>query len=369
MNLVETETISAAGALILLKKGAAALDVRSEGEFHEGAIPGFTNVPILKNEHRHQVGLEYKERGQDAAIELGLQLVEPIKARLLQDWRDHLEKKSERLIACWRGGLRSKIAASWLADSGVQAKRVEGGYKAMRRTLLDELSRVLDLMVLTGLTGSGKTELLWQLDQDFVLDLEGLANHRGSSFGGFMGSPQPTQQTFENGLAFKTLGHQSPFICESESRMVGLCVLPETLKDRMRVSPRVILDCDMRERVRRIHKEYVLDPLEAGVNDETWSKIFKSLAGSLERVQRRLGGLRYQEIRAQLQRPFLLEQKELEHHEEWITNLLKDYYDPLYSYAASKAEGPIVFKGQWQECYEYLTSCTVGWRARAHSGS
>lgn len=366
-------TISAKEALLQFKAGASAIDVRSEGEFAEASILGFRNLPILNNEHRHLVGICYKEKGQESAITLGHELVGNSKPQMVQAWREHFENASPgsfpSLVTCWRGGLRSKTACEWLANEGVEATRIEGGYKAMRQVLREELQRPLDLLVLTGLTGSGKTELLWQLEQDFVIDLEAMANHRGSAFGGFIHYQQPSQQTFENTLALKTLNSKSPFICESESRMVGQCVLPTHFKENMDGTKRVVLDCSLLERVRRIHKEYVLDPLAGSPSDETWSELNGQLAKSLERVQRKLGGLKYKEVLESLNRPFRLRQSELKFHEEWITYLLKDYYDPMYTHASQRSRGDIVFKGQWQECYEYLTSCIVGWRARTYSSS
>ena len=364
-----SQIISAREALLKVKHGALVLDVRSEGEFAEASIPGFVNAPILNDEHRHKVGLCYKEQGQQAAIALGHQLVDPIKEKMVLNWQAHLAQQNPKLVTCWRGGLRSKTACEWLGQAGVQATRVEGGYKALRQVLREELERSFELLVLTGLTGSGKTELLWQLEEDFVIDLEAMANHRGSAFGGFIQFSQPSQQTFENSMALKTLAERTPFICESESRMVGQCVLPAHFKANMDSSKRVMLECTLPERVRRIHKEYVLDPLAGSPTEETWNQLFAQLSQNLIKVQRKLGGLRYQQIQSALARPFLLRQSELQYHEEWITSLLKDYYDPMYTHASERNRGQYVFKGQWQECYEYLTSCIVGWRARAHSGS
>lgn len=349
---MEWASISPLEGLSRLKRGARAVDVRSPGEFALGSIPGFANIPILHNEHRHEVGLAYKKKGQDQAISLGMSLVEPLKAGLIKGWQDELSsvQPESRLLICWRGGLRSKIAASWLAEQGLEGVRVSGGYKALRGELLSRLECLPEFVVLGGMTGSGKTDLLRELPAEFVLDLERNANHRGSSFGLKINSVQPHQQTFENASLLALFGGPALMAVESESRMVGSCVVPAQLKAAMDRSPMILLDSPMEERVGRIFAEYVKAPLLAASR----SDVRMHLGAALERVQRRLGGLRFQAIRTQLADAFSRSDMTLENHAPWIESLLREYYDPLYEHSLAANERTVLFRGGYGPVKDFL---------------
>ncbi|MEK7691316.1 MAG: rhodanese-like domain-containing protein, partial [Bdellovibrionota bacterium] len=189
------------------------IDVRSEGEFQTGHLPGAVSLPILNDSERHLVGLRYKTQGQEAAIVLAHSLVDPDRARRVECWLKALPTASEATgyLFCWRGGLRSKTACAWINAAGGRTIRIEGGYKAVRAELLSqfETRRLLGFLTVTGYTGSGKTLLLRSIAQSsphLVLDLESLANHRGSAFGNEPdGSPQPSQATFENAMALRLM--------------------------------------------------------------------------------------------------------------------------------------------------------------------
>ena len=208
----------------LLLQGAPLLDVRAPVEFAGGSLPSATNRPLLTDAERHLVGKRYKERGEGAAIELGNELVrDRVREERVGGWagfcRDH---PTGGYLCCHRGGLRSRTAQDWIeGEIGVRYPLVEGGYKALRRFLIDELTRALDpaaadLVVVGGRTGSGKTRAIEALGGESEwegkggvgcsVDLEGLARHRGSAFGRIPEDPdQPSQVAFENGVAIAFL--------------------------------------------------------------------------------------------------------------------------------------------------------------------
>jgi len=349
---MEWPTITAEEALTRLKEGACAVDVRSEGEFADGHIPGIHNVAILNNEHRHLVGLKYKNDGQNAAIELGLELVSPLREGLLSSWRGALlhEREDMRLVLCWRGGLRSKMTCEWLGAAGFSGVRVVGGYKKIRARLLAALEKPVQLLVVGGLTGCGKTELLRELPRASVLDLELYANHRGSSFGLDLDDVQPQQQTFENALAMAVLAGYPVMAVEAESRLIGKCVIPAPMKAAMDERPLVVLEAPMEERVQRVFAEYVQEPVRrAGAE-----RVFEHLSAALKRVERRLGGLRYQEIQKLLTGAFLHRDVKLEKHAAWIADLLRFYYDPQYEFSLKTKARPVAFRGGYEEVRAYL---------------
>ena len=217
------------------------VDVRSEKEFEKGHIPGAINVPLLNNTHRHLVGCCYKEQGQAKAIELGYALVGPLFPEIQQKALAATSKRTI-ILHCWRGGLRSKITAGLLAEVGFEVWMVNGGYKKWRNTWLSELGRHRQLRVVSGLTGSGKTGLLYALKAkgQQMIDLEGIAHHRGSAFGGLGLPEQPTQEQFENVLC-KSLWEISSGVLyvESESRMIGRLRIPDPFFEQILTAPRI----------------------------------------------------------------------------------------------------------------------------------
>ena len=175
-------------------------------EFAKGSFPNAINAPLMNDEERHRTGICYKEKGQDKAIELGHQLVNgDIKAQRVEAWKRFAAQNPHGYLFCFRGGLRSRITQQWMHEAGVDFPLVKGGYKALRRYLIDSLEALVEsseFRILSGRTGTGKTRVLQQLPNP--VDLEGLANHRGSSFGRQV-SPQPAQIDFENRLAVAML--------------------------------------------------------------------------------------------------------------------------------------------------------------------
>lgn len=336
------QSLSASAYLELARSGSLPLlDVRSEGEFFEGHLPDAWNGPILNNEERRLVGTCYKQEGQDAAIALGHRLVDPQRQSRVESWRDFFRGK-EALLLCWRGGLRSQTAQKWLAESGVKAKRIEGGYKAVRRLLLASLGNGPKGFVVSGPTGSAKTLFLRRLRNDAGVDLEEMANHRGSAFGRI--GPQPSQATFENRLALALQKQRGLSVFEDESRCIGRVVVPDGFYERMKALPVVVLDIPLAERVRHIYEAYVKD------GDP------ENLTVSLDRIRKKLGGLHHQEIRDLLQDALIARDscQARELHERWILRLLEVYYDPLYTFSFQRLSRPLAFRGDPDSCRAFL---------------
>lgn len=250
------------------------LDVRAPVEFHKGAFPKAINLPLLYDEERHAVGIRYKQRGQDAAIALGADLLDDAeRAHRVARWVGFANDHPDGVLYCFRGGLRSRIAQAWIADAGVELPLVTGGYKAMRSWLIDTLSDLaarLPLRIVGGRTGVGKTDLIKRLDR--AIDLEGFANHRGSSFGGVVHA-QPGNIDFENRVAIELLrfdaddvtrpgASAAPIWLEDEARLIGRVAMPESLVQAMRRAPIELLDVSLEVRVQNCLADYVVDLLE-----------------------------------------------------------------------------------------------------------
>ena len=324
--------------------GRALIDVRSEDEFAEGHIPGAINIPILNNEERHLVGLTYKQQGQERALEKGHELVAPHRAERIAMW-SQIARHSPLppIIMCWRGGLRSRIACDWLQEAGVQAVRLRGGYKAFRKFLLGTFENPpRKIIVLTGLTGNGKTELLRHLPIPSV-DLEKMAHHRGSAYGWHLKGKQPTQSNFENQLGLELLKlHHLPIVLEDESSYIGSVGLPKPLKEAMRHAPVVILEETIDVRIRWVADDYVFRPLRDGHN---LHEVLEHLVKSLDRIQKKIGGLAHQQVKEMIHSAFELNPLQLASHEPWIRMLLEDYYDKKYQHAFNRQNRKILFRG------------------------
>ncbi|WP_085695401.1 MULTISPECIES: tRNA 2-selenouridine(34) synthase MnmH [unclassified Pseudomonas] len=341
------------------------MDARAPVEFLKGSFPGAVNRPLMNDHERQRIGTCYKQHGQQAAIELGYRLVSgAVKAERIQGWADFARAHPDGLLYCFRGGLRSQITQQWLRDeAGIDYPRVGGGYKAMRTFLIDTLEQAVaqcDFVLLGGMTGTGKTEALALLDNG--LDLEGHANHRGSSFGK-RATGQPSNIDFENRLAIDILKKRDAgigqFVLEDESRVVGSCALPLPLYQGMQQYPMVWLEDRFDHRVERILCDYVVD-LSAeftAVHGEAGFALFSQrLLDSLNNVHKRLGGERHRRM-LELMEQALAEQGRsgaVELHRGWIEGLLREYYDPMYVFQREKKGARIEFAGERDAVVEYL---------------
>jgi len=348
-NLLELSAQEVVNRLNASPSSMACIDVRSEGEFAEGHIPGFQNVPILNNEERHLVGLTYKEKGQTAAIALGHELVSGvIRSKRIEKWKELIGDR-HGVIACWRGGLRSKLASEWLREQGLPCMTVTGGYKALRKVLIDEVLRTRPMFVLSGFTGSGKTKLLKALNSP-MLDIEGMAVHRGSCFGASISKTQPSQQSFENEMGLKLSGFKKSFVVEDESSRLGRLIIPPPFKEQIKKAPVVLLEASLRDRAHHIFSEYITEALE---NKITYLEIANFFLQNLKYIEKRLGGLRYKEIFDLIRSSFTLPPT-FDNHQLWIEALLTEHYDPAYQFAFDRLERPVAFRGNFNECREWL---------------
>lgn len=318
------------------------IDVRAPVEFKAGSVPGAINLPIMADEERALVGTCYKERGQAEAIKLGHELVGGnIKAQRIERWCEKLQKEPRTQIFCFRGGLRSQISCQWISETGIQRSPIKGGYKRMRSFFLSKLDEgpLPELIRLSGLTGAGKTEVLNRFEK--ALDLEALAHHRGSAFGDL--GTQPTQIDFENHLALRLIELQRSAVVEDESAVIGKLTIPRRLFLMMRQSPIIVLRSSEEERLQNIFQGYVLKTSDA------------QLRNSLAKIERALGGLRYQEVSLELDKA-LTQARTLAVHERWISLLLHYYYDPLYQRGLERQRDHIKFEGNASEVVEYISS-------------
>ena len=333
------------------------IDLRSEKEFHKGTIPGSVNIPILSNDEFENVGKEYKNKGQEAAINLGLQLVKgDLKNKRIDAWKNHLNNNPGCFIFCYRGGLRSKIAQEWLEKENIIVQRISGGYKNFRSNILDEhVNSKYDInkwMIIGGLTGSGKTALLSQFKE--TIDLEKIANHRGSAFGKNI-SPQPSQADFENELTLKYINHShSNILLEDESRSIGRVTLPGTWYEKMQSSKLVVLKISTDERVNNILDEYVLQILKTSNNVQ---ELLNQYLFSLEKIKKRLGDKLFKEISDLMIKAFKMDH--LDSHKKWISKLLIGYYDPMYNYKLKLRKEYIVHIGDDISCFNYIVRVII----------
>lgn len=325
------------------------LDVRAPVEFANGAFPSATNIPILDDEQRHQVGICYMEHGAVAAEELGHKLVGDAKAKLIERWQGFIADHPDAVLYCARGGRRSQLAALWLEQAGTKIQRIPGGYKALRNFLLQQVENPPPIVLLSGKTGVGKTELLPRIKN--AVDLEGLANHRGSAFGAYR-TPQPAQIDFENALAVAFLRQPEFVVLEDESRLIGKINLPVPLQTAMKEAPICLLEDSLENRVQRIQREYVELPLETTSPQE----VLASLLGSVDAIKNRLGGVRHKALVSDLIHAFSAqEQNDTSQHGIWIEKLLTEYYDPMYEYQLDKKRQRIVETLHWRDLSEAQT--------------
>ena len=349
----------------IFRENKSLLDIRAPIEYIKGSFPSSLNLPLMTDEERHQIGLCYKEKGQENAIKLGHELVKDgLKDHRVSNWLDFINNNPNGALFCFRGGLRSKIAQEWIYEnSGISYPRVKGGYKALRSFLLNETSRITtskEFMVIGGQTGCGKTLLLNTLNNS--IDLEGLANHRGSAFGNNV-SPQPKQINFENNLAINLIEKESNpiLLIEDEGSNIGVIQLPEAIKSKSLQSNIIILTASLEERIKISIQAYVIDMainyclINSQDGFENYSEYW---INSLYKIQKRLGGDRYKLLKKQLNIALTNHKKneDLVGYYPLIEALLVDYYDPMYNYQISKKKQRIIFQGNHQSVIDYLVN-------------
>jgi len=312
-------TVTLEQGLSLRDRGAVLIDARSPAEFAEATIPGAINLPVLDNAERTEVGTLYKQVGKARARRRGVELVAP-KIPAMVDQAAALQAVTSLpvVVFCWRGGMRSLALTQFLELAGVPARQLAYGHKGFRRHVLVffEQARWGRLLVLRGLTGVGKTHYLKRLAKRGypVVDLEGLANHRGSAFGSLGLPPQPTQKMFEALVwdQLRKIPAEGYALVEGESRHIGRVALPPRLYQALQVETSLWLKASLPCRVRNILADYpAIDSLK---NDFVVPlKLLKDKLGK-KTVSR------YLELLAS------------GCWEELVAGLMENYYDPLYQY-------------------------------------
>lgn len=295
------------------------IDVRSPGEYLHAHIPSAFSLPLFSDEERAAIGTTYKQKSREAAIKLGLPFFGTKMFAMIEtveEWSREYEKTEKKkptiLVHCWRGGMRS-AAVAWLLDLyGFKTEQLTGGYKAYRNWVLAQFEKEYKMKVLGGYTGSGKTEILLQLQKSKipVIDLEGLAHHKGSAFGALGQQEQPSQEQFENNLAtalFKTASTENYFWIEDESQRIGTNMLPLSFFKNLRNSICYFIDIPFESRLKFIVQGY-------------GKFTVADLIAATLRIQKRLGGLETKNVVNLL----------VENNIEAAFDILLKYYDKVY---------------------------------------
>lgn len=305
------------------------VDVRTPKEFAEFRIPGTINVPIFSDDERVRVGTTYKQVGQDAAKELGLRLVSTKLPILFEQIKELHEKSGKSVVIhCWRGGMRSRTVASLMNALGIPCCQLDGGIRSFRRLIVEELRDFAETLpsfiVLEGLTGTRKTDILESLEKDGypTLDLEGMAGHRGSTFGA-IGLTQNSQKQFESHLwqRLRVLKNEPYLIIEAESRRVGNVILPDFILKRKQEGTRIHVTYPFRKRVKSLYRDYEPKQHESEIKD------------AVSRIEKRIDARVREDLKQAL---------EESDYFQVISMLLEYYYDPMYRHSANQYETPVI---------------------------
>lgn len=299
----------------LIDEKLPVIDARSESEFFHASVPGAVNIPLLNDENRKIVGTLYKQKGREAAILKGFEVAgSRFHLMILKALEFAPDKKV--MMYCWRGGMRSSILAWILGMNGFTVYLLKGGYKAYRNWILDTLKVPKKVLVLGGATGSGKTEILNLLSQhgEQTIDLEALANHKGSAFGSLGKGAQPFNEMFENCLAMEwnLVDHKRHVWLENESRSIGSCMVPSPIYDLIRNAELIEINVGDEARKKRIARDYGCFPV-------------KVLSDITNKLSKRMGPQHAKEAIG------LLESGDFN---GWLEKVLV-YYDKLYNYGNS----------------------------------
>ncbi|MFZ2340003.1 MAG: tRNA 2-selenouridine(34) synthase MnmH [Bacteroidales bacterium] len=300
------------------------VDVRSPSEFSAGHIPGAYSIPLFDDTERAEVGTRYKKEGSLNAILEGIRLSGRTMHLKLEEALRVAGEEKRLLVHCWRGGMRSEAMAWLFSLGGIEAEVLEGGYKTYRRHVLEALSAKRDMIILGGLTGSGKTHILKNIEEKGkqVIDLERLANHKGSAFGSLGQPAQPSSEHFSNMLFGKLslTDPEKPVWLEDESRNIGMVFMPEEFYLNMQRNPAVILMMDINTRLPRLIEEYSCYPPEL-------------LLQSVMKISKRLGGDRTREaVDAVYRGDFAT-----------AISITLQYYDKAYRYSLNRKPRELLY--------------------------
>jgi len=305
------------------KKGEAPIiDVRSPAEYALGHIPGAVNIPILDDQDRAIVGITYKQKSKELAIQLALELFEPKKADFLNGLSEL--KCNEPVVHCWRGGMRSAEFAEFASKNGYNPFIITGGYKAYRQLMHGEFSKQRKILILGGMTGTGKTDILKKLNRQGyqTIDIEGIAHHKGSAFGALGQEIQPTTEQFQNNIweQWQHLNMEEPVIIEDESQAIGTVRIPDPLYANMRKAPVLKLELGFEFRIDNLVGEYTTfgsDILEPIVH-----KIRKRLGG--QNLNKAVDALKNGDMKS-------------------FVEIVLKYYDKAYNFGLSNRDSETIF--------------------------
>ncbi len=294
------------------------IDVRSPSEFSHAFIPTAKNICLLNDEERKVVGIKYKKEGNQAAVVLGYDLVGTKFSTFIKKALD-IAINNEINVYCWRGGLRSNIMAFVLHTAGFKVNLLKGGYKAFRNWTRLVLQTQKKIIIIGGKTGSGKTLIIESLREkgEQVINLEAIANHKGSAFGALGQLPQPSNEQFENILAllWNKIDCNKSLWLENESRTIGSNVIPLSIFEQMREAITLNIQIPQDERINYIIQEYGCFAKNELITNTT-------------KIKKRLGNLRLEQT---------LEYLNQDNIEAWAIMML-EYYDKSYIYGNSKRE-------------------------------
>lgn len=303
------------------------IDVRSPAEYEGGHIPGAVNIPLFNNEERAKVGTIYRQVSVDEAKQLGLSVVSAKLPDIIEQIRNLNKEDRKVIIYCWRGGMRSKSIVGVLEMMGIAAWQLVGGYKAYRKYVLDKLKEFKvtpRIIVLCGSTGTGKTLVLKELGNRNipVIDLEYLANHRGSVFGQIGLGKSATAQNFDANLLIELnkLKNEPYIVVECESKRIGNVYLPECLFNAMRSGKKILMSASVEIRVGRLIEEYL----------DVYNSNSDAIIDSIESLRRRLGNKKTDSLIADFKE---------EKIRAVVETLLVEYYDPMYGYEKADSVG------------------------------
>jgi len=300
------------------------LDVRTPDEYNRGRIPGSINLPLFSNEERKILGILYKQKGRDPAILKGLEFA----GKKLKDYVSRakdISKNHSTLVHCWRGGLRSASIA-WLLDTaGIRTYVLKGGYKSYRNYVLKYFQTSFNFLVIGGMTGSGKTELLQCLKAQNmqVVDLEAFAHHKGSAFGALGQAPQTTNEQFENNIFNQLYQYNTAetIWIEDESQNIGYNLIPKPLFNQILHANMIYLDVPVDKRIQRLVRDY-----------SSFNTDF--LKACIQKISKRLGGTRTDNALKALDKR--------RYHE--VAESMLQHYDKTYAFSMTKRDSSKIFK-------------------------
>ncbi|MEO0899860.1 MAG: tRNA 2-selenouridine(34) synthase MnmH [Bacteroidota bacterium] len=306
------------------EKGFPVVDVRSPGEFRKGHLPAAVNIPLFDNDERAIVGTLYKQEGRQSAFLKGLEIVGP-KMRSFVEEATQISQGKKILTYCWRGGMRSHSMAQLWEASGLATSTLIGGYKAFRKHVHASMALPYEFHVIGGPTGSGKTFILHELKKmgEQVVDLEGLAKHKGSAFGGIGEEEQPSTETFEN-LLWKRLSEldaSKRIWVEDESMLIGKIFIPEVFYERMQQSRIFVIQLPLRARLDHLVEIYANYDHQEGKD-------------AIDRIKKRLGS------QNQIAAHSAIDQGDYVK----AAKICLTYYDKAYAYGLSQKPKDLICK-------------------------